>query len=124
LGHDGRASNLAAVAFRGWREVDAARQPLHRDVPAEGQGRFGRIQMTRRLGDKCRKQGQSTPVDIIETLNKEVNAGLADPKIKTRLAELGVWDGVPIPADAMLTVRGLAFAKAINWGTVLAGNDG
>jgi len=32
---------------------------------------------------------KSTPADIIETLNKEVNAGLADPKIKTRLAELG-----------------------------------
>jgi tripartite-type tricarboxylate transporter receptor subunit TctC len=32
---------------------------------------------------------KSTPADIIETLNKEVNAGLADPKIRTRLAELG-----------------------------------
>jgi tripartite-type tricarboxylate transporter receptor subunit TctC len=28
-------------------------------------------------------------LQFIETLNKEVNAGLADPKIKTRLAELG-----------------------------------
>src|SRR5215831_6440723 len=35
-----------------------------------------------------------------------------------------IWEGVPIPADAMLTLRGLAFAKAINSGTVLAGNDG
>jgi tripartite-type tricarboxylate transporter receptor subunit TctC len=32
---------------------------------------------------------KNTPADIIETLNKEVNAGLADPKIKTRLAALG-----------------------------------
>src|SRR5262245_7370331 len=32
---------------------------------------------------------KSTPADIIETLNKEVNAGLADPKVKTRLAALG-----------------------------------
>jgi tripartite-type tricarboxylate transporter receptor subunit TctC len=29
---------------------------------------------------------KNTPADIIETLNKEVNAGLADPKIKARLA--------------------------------------
>jgi tripartite-type tricarboxylate transporter receptor subunit TctC len=29
------------------------------------------------------------PTQIIGTLNKEINAALADPKIKTRLAELG-----------------------------------
>jgi len=31
----------------------------------------------------------STPVDIIDKLNKEINAGLADPAIKARLADLG-----------------------------------
>jgi tripartite-type tricarboxylate transporter receptor subunit TctC len=30
-----------------------------------------------------------TPVEIIDKLNKEINAGLADPKIKARLADLG-----------------------------------
>jgi tripartite-type tricarboxylate transporter receptor subunit TctC len=30
-----------------------------------------------------------TPAGIIEKLNKEVNAGLADPKLKTQLADLG-----------------------------------
>ena len=30
-----------------------------------------------------------TPVEIVDKLNKEVNAGLADPKIKARLANLG-----------------------------------
>ena len=39
---------------------------------------------------------RSTPAEIIETLNKEVNAGLADPRIKTRLAELG---GTPLPGS-------------------------
>jgi tripartite-type tricarboxylate transporter receptor subunit TctC len=34
-----------------------------------------------------------TPAAIIATLNKEVNAALADPKIKARLADLG---GVPL----------------------------
>ena len=33
---------------------------------------------------------KNTPADIIEMLNKEVNAGLADPKTKARLVELGV----------------------------------
>ncbi len=32
---------------------------------------------------------KGTPVEIIDMLNKEINAGLADPKIKARLADLG-----------------------------------
>jgi tripartite-type tricarboxylate transporter receptor subunit TctC len=30
-----------------------------------------------------------TPADIVDKLNKEVNAGLADPKLKVRLVDLG-----------------------------------
>ena len=36
----------------------------------------------------------STRADIVSKLNQEIAAGLADPKLKTRLTELG---GVPIP---------------------------
>jgi tripartite-type tricarboxylate transporter receptor subunit TctC len=32
---------------------------------------------------------KGTPTDIVDKLNKEINAGLADPKIKSRLADLG-----------------------------------
>src|SRR6185312_81798 len=32
---------------------------------------------------------KNTPADVVEKLNKEINAGLADPKLKARLAELG-----------------------------------
>jgi len=32
---------------------------------------------------------KNTPAEIVERLNKEINAGLADPKIKARLADLG-----------------------------------
>jgi tripartite-type tricarboxylate transporter receptor subunit TctC len=32
---------------------------------------------------------RNTPVEVIEKLNKETNAGLAEPKIKARLADLG-----------------------------------
>jgi tripartite-type tricarboxylate transporter receptor subunit TctC len=32
---------------------------------------------------------RNTPVEIIEKLNKEINAALADPKIKAQLADLG-----------------------------------
>jgi tripartite-type tricarboxylate transporter receptor subunit TctC len=37
---------------------------------------------------------KGTPKDIIDLLNKEVNAGLKDPKLKERLIELG---GIPFP---------------------------
>jgi tripartite-type tricarboxylate transporter receptor subunit TctC len=37
---------------------------------------------------------RNTPADIIAKLNKESNAALADPKIKSRLDDLG---GVPMP---------------------------
>jgi tripartite-type tricarboxylate transporter receptor subunit TctC len=37
---------------------------------------------------------RGTPAGIIDTLNKEINAGLADPKFRERLADLG---GVPMP---------------------------
>ena len=30
-----------------------------------------------------------TPAEIIDKLNKEINAGLADPKLKAQLADLG-----------------------------------
>ncbi len=32
---------------------------------------------------------QNTPVGIVEKLNKEVNAALADPEMKARLADIG-----------------------------------
>jgi tripartite-type tricarboxylate transporter receptor subunit TctC len=36
---------------------------------------------------------KGTPADIVERLNREVNAGLADPTIKARLADMG---GTPL----------------------------
>jgi tripartite-type tricarboxylate transporter receptor subunit TctC len=32
---------------------------------------------------------KNTPSEIIDKLNKEINAGLADPKLKARLTDLG-----------------------------------
>jgi tripartite-type tricarboxylate transporter receptor subunit TctC len=42
---------------------------------------------------------KKTPPDIIDKLNKEINAGLADPKIKAQLADLGDEPLVGSPAD-------------------------
>jgi tripartite-type tricarboxylate transporter receptor subunit TctC len=42
---------------------------------------------------------RNTPAKVIDKLNKEINAGLADPKIKARLADLGGTPFVGSPAD-------------------------
>jgi tripartite-type tricarboxylate transporter receptor subunit TctC len=41
---------------------------------------------------------RNTPAEVIDKLNLEVNAGLADPKIKVRLAEFGgtALPGLPV----------------------------
>ena len=42
---------------------------------------------------------KATPAEIVDQLNKEINAGLADPKMKARLADLGGTVLAGSPAD-------------------------
>jgi tripartite-type tricarboxylate transporter receptor subunit TctC len=42
---------------------------------------------------------KSTPAEIVAKLNKEINAGLADPKMQARLADFGGTPLVVSPAD-------------------------
>jgi tripartite-type tricarboxylate transporter receptor subunit TctC len=42
---------------------------------------------------------RGTPVEVIDTLNRQINAALADPKMKTRFAELGGIAIAGSPAD-------------------------
>ena len=42
---------------------------------------------------------RNTPADIVDKLNREINAALADPKMKARLAELGGTVLAGSPAD-------------------------
>ena len=42
---------------------------------------------------------RNTPAEIIDRLNKEINAGLADPNLKARLRNLGVTTVAGSPAD-------------------------
>jgi tripartite-type tricarboxylate transporter receptor subunit TctC len=39
---------------------------------------------------------RSTPSDIVDKLNREINTAFADPKFKARLADLG---GAPFPGS-------------------------
>jgi tripartite-type tricarboxylate transporter receptor subunit TctC len=42
---------------------------------------------------------KGTPDEIVAALNREINAGLSDPKMKARIAELGTAVRVGSPAD-------------------------
>ena len=58
---------------------------------------------------------RNTPAEIVERLNKEINAVLADPKIKERLAELGSVPTPMSPAD----FANLIAAETEKWGKVI-----
>jgi tripartite-type tricarboxylate transporter receptor subunit TctC len=63
---------------------------------------------------------KGTPPEIIDKLNKEVNAGLADPKIKARLAELGgmLIPGTPAEFGKLVADETDKWAKVIKTGGV------
>jgi tripartite-type tricarboxylate transporter receptor subunit TctC len=42
---------------------------------------------------------KNTPIEIVDRLNKEINAALSDPKILARLSELGASPIAGSPAD-------------------------
>ena len=58
---------------------------------------------------------KNTPAEIIDKLNKEINAGLADPKMKARLADLGG----PVLALSPPDFAKLIAAETEKWGKVV-----
>ena len=60
---------------------------------------------------------RGTPADIIELLNKELNAGLADSKIKSRIVELGgtVLGGSPAEFETILSQAIEKWTKVIKF---------
>jgi tripartite-type tricarboxylate transporter receptor subunit TctC len=101
-----KSGTLRALAV-----TTAARLKVLPDIPTvgesvpgyEGTGRYG-------IGAPS-----STPAEIIVRLNKEIDAGLADPKLQARFTELGVEPTPMSPAD---------FAKVIaeetdKWGKLV-----
>ena len=55
--------------------------------------------------------------DLVNTLNKEINAGLADPKMKARLADLGgiVLPGSPSDFGKLIVEETEKWAKVVKF---------
>jgi tripartite-type tricarboxylate transporter receptor subunit TctC len=60
---------------------------------------------------------KNTPAEIINKFNKEINAGLADPKIKTRVADMGgkVLAGSPADFDKLIADETEKWGKVVKF---------
>jgi tripartite-type tricarboxylate transporter receptor subunit TctC len=58
-----------------------------------------------------------TPADIVDKLNKETNAALADPKIKARLTEFGgtILAGSPVDFGKLIAAETEKWAKVVKF---------
>ena len=65
---------------------------------------------------------KATPLEIINMLNKEINAGLADPKIKARIVELGgaVVGGTPAEFATIISEATEKWGKVIKFAGIKA----
>jgi tripartite-type tricarboxylate transporter receptor subunit TctC len=65
---------------------------------------------------------KNTPYEIIDKLNKEINAGLADPKLKARISELGgvMLGGSPADFGKLISDETEKWAKVIRAANIKA----
>jgi tripartite-type tricarboxylate transporter receptor subunit TctC len=101
-----RAGKLRALAV-----TTATRSDELPDIPTVGEFVPG-YEVSQWYGVGAPK---GTPAEIIDKLNKEINGGLADPKMKARLAELGgiVLEGSPADFGNVIA------ADTEKWGKVI-----
>jgi tripartite-type tricarboxylate transporter receptor subunit TctC len=104
-------SYIKAGTLRALAVTTATRAPALPDVPTVGDSvpgyeasGFGGVGVPR-----------GTPGEIVDKLNGEINAALADPRMNARLAELG---GSPIPGGVAVFAR-LVSAETEKWGRVV-----
>jgi tripartite-type tricarboxylate transporter receptor subunit TctC len=101
-----RAGQLRALAV-----TSATRLAMLPDVPTVGEFLPG-YEVNGWVGVGA---PSDTPIEIVDYLNKEINAGLADPNIKARLVELGFLPTSMSPAEFGKFI----VEEAAKWGTVI-----
>jgi tripartite-type tricarboxylate transporter receptor subunit TctC len=108
-----KAGKLRALAV-----TPAKRLDVFPDIPSVGEFLPG-YEATGFAGIGAPK---ATPAAIIDMLNKELNAGLADPKIKARIEELGgtVVGGTPAEFGKIISDATEKWAKVIKFAGIKA----
>jgi tripartite-type tricarboxylate transporter receptor subunit TctC len=106
-----KAGKLRALAVTTASRLDVLPDvpPVGDFVPGYEASGFGGIGVPR-----------NTPAEIIDRLNKELNAGLADSRIKTRIVELGgtVLGGTPAEFGTIISEATEKWAKVITFAGV------
>jgi len=102
---------VKAGKLRGLAVTSAMRSKVLPEIPTVGE--FVRGYVATGWFGVCAPR--KTPAEIVDRLNQEINAGLADPKLRARFAELGATVFTGSPSD---------FAKHIadeteKWGKVV-----
>lgn len=108
-----RSGGLRALAV-----TSTARAELLPDVPTAADFVPG-FEASQWIGIVAPK---NTPPDIIERLNREINGGLADPGIKTKIANLGgtTMSGTPDDFGKILMAETEKWAKVIKFAGIKA----
>jgi len=91
----------------------ATRSEVLPDVPTVGESVSG-YEASGWLGIVAPK---NTPAEIVDTLNREINAGLADPKLTTRFANLGasVFPSTPAEFGKLIVEDTEKWAKVVQF---------
>jgi tripartite-type tricarboxylate transporter receptor subunit TctC len=107
----GSIEHIRAGKLRGLAVTTATRSAALPDVPTLGETLPG-FEATAWSGIGAPK---NTPAAIIDKLNKEINAALADPKVKERIADVGgmVIPGSPADFSKFIAEQTEKWAKVI-----------
>jgi tripartite-type tricarboxylate transporter receptor subunit TctC len=103
--------HIKSGAIRALALLSAERTPVLPDVPAANEIIPGlEVRTFSGVGAPS-----GTPPEIVERLNKEINAGLANPTIRARLADVGASPVIMTPAQANAFVK----AQTEKWAKVI-----
>ena len=103
--------HIKSGAIRGLALLSAERTPVLPDLPTATETIPGLdVRTFQGIGVPS-----GTPEAIIERLNKEINAGLANPTIKARFADVGASPVIMTPAEANAFVK----AQTEKWAKVI-----
>ena len=106
-------AHISAGELRALAVTSAVRSEVLPDIPTVGEFVPG-YEASGWTGVGAPK---NTPVEIIEKLNREINAGLADPKMKARFADLGAMPTMMTPPEfgKLIAEETEKWAKVVNF---------
>jgi tripartite-type tricarboxylate transporter receptor subunit TctC len=107
---------VRAGTLRGLGVTTATRSELLPDIPTVGES-VGGFEASSWVGIGAPR---NTPVEIVGKLNKEINAALANPKIKARLGDLGgtVLAGSPAEFGKLIAEETEKWTKVVKFANI------